>query len=54
MARLDTLEQANEEQRERWHALSEVLGERHKRQLLEMERAHQDLETNVLGKKWRS
>jgi chromosome segregation ATPase len=54
MARLDTLEQANEEQRERWHALSEVLGERHKRQLLEMERVHQDLETNVLGKKWRS
>lgn len=53
LARLDTLEQGDVEQRERWRALRESLAEQHKRRLLEIEREHQDLENNVLGKKWR-
>ena len=54
LLRLDALELAGGEQRERWHALRETLAEQHKRKLLEIEREHQDLESNVLGKKWRS
>jgi chromosome segregation ATPase len=54
LARLETLELGDAEQRERWHALRETLGEQHKRKLLDLEREHQDLEDDVLGKKWRS
>lgn len=54
LLRLDVVEQADIEQRERWHALRETLAEQHKRKMLDIEREHQDLEGNVLGKKWRS
>jgi chromosome segregation ATPase len=54
LARVDVLELGDAEQRERWHALRETLGEQHKRKLLDLEREHQDLENDVLGKKWRS
>jgi len=54
LARLDTLELGDADQRVRWHELRETLGEQHKRKLLDLEREHQDLENNVLGKKWRS
>jgi len=54
LARVDPLELGDAEQRERWHALRETLGEQHKRKLLDLEREHQDLENDVLGKKWRS
>ena len=53
LLRLGTLEQVDEDQAERWHALRETWAEQAKRQLLEMERAHAELEATISGKKRR-
>jgi hypothetical protein len=51
LVRLEALEQVDEDQAERWHALRETWAEQAKRQLLEMERAHAELEATISGKK---
>jgi chromosome segregation ATPase len=51
LVRLVALEQVDEDQAERWHALRETWAEQAKRQLLEMERAHAELEATISGKK---
>jgi chromosome segregation ATPase len=51
LARLDALEQVDAEQADRWHALRETWAEQAKHQLLEMERAQQELEAAITGKK---
>lgn len=53
LVRLDALEQVDADQTERWHALRETWAEQAKRQLLEMERAHAELEATISGKKRR-
>lgn len=52
-ARLEALEAEDAEQAERWHALREAWAKQSKRQLLEVERIHQELEASVMGKKRR-
>jgi len=52
-ARLEALEQDDAEHEERWHALRETWAEQSKRQLLELERARQELEASVGKRKKR-
>ncbi len=52
-ARLEVLEQEDVEHEERWHALRETWAEQSKRQLLELERARQELEASVSKRKKR-
>jgi DNA repair exonuclease SbcCD ATPase subunit len=51
LLRLDALEQAGVEQAALWHDLRETWAEQAKRQLLELERAHQELQATVIGRK---
>ncbi len=52
-ARLEALEQEDAEHEERWRALRETWSEQSKRQLLELERARQELESSVSKRKKR-
>ena len=51
--RLEALEQEDVENEERWRALREMWAEQSKRQLLELERARQELETSIGKRKKR-